>query len=165
LTANDRILGFIRTYVPYALGAAIAWLFAKYQLDLRGEFQVAIIAFTVAVAQNGYYFVIRLIEFRVPWVGIFLGIPKAPEYQGISTLWASFVRTAIPTLIGVLLFLLANLGFNLDADTQTGLVVILVSVAQAIYYALASAIVARFSSFSWLLGTAATPIYPAKHAA
>jgi len=163
MTANDRILSFIRTYVPYAIGALLAWLFVKTQIDLRGEFQVAIIAVVVAAIQNAYYYVVRLLEVQLPWVGVFLGFPKQPDYIGVDNLWASFVRTAIPTVIGVALFLLANLGFKLDAETQTGLVVILVGIAQALYYATARALVARWSALSWLLGPDTTITSYAKH--
>ena len=159
MTAHDKILGFIRTYVPYTLGAFFAWLFLTTHLDLRGEFQVAIIAFTVAAVQNIYYYVIRLLEVQVPALGVFLGFPKQPEYQAVDNLWASFVRTAIPTVIGVLLFLAANLGLALDAETESGLIVILVGVAQALYYSIARALIAKVPALSWMLGPDSTPDY------
>lgn len=166
MTGNDRILSFIRTYVPYSIGALLAWLFASTQIDLRGEFQVAIIAVVVVAAQNGYYYLVRLLEVRYPALGIFLGFPKQPEYTAVDNLWASFVRTAIPTVIGVIFFLLANLGLQLDAETQTGLVVILVGIAQALYYTAARALISRWSGLSWLLGPdTESPAYIAQHAA
>lgn len=161
MTPNDRILALIRTYVPYSIGALIAWVFAATQLDLSGEFQTAVIAFAMVVAQNAYYLIIRIVEARYPVLGIALGFPRQPQYADVSNLWASFLRTAIPTFVGVVLFMFANLGLKLDADAQTGAVVILVAVAQAIYYSLASAIVARYAALSWLLGPDVTPSYQA----
>lgn len=145
--------------MPYAIGALLAWLFVKTNIDLRGEFQIALIAFVVVGFQNGYYYVVRLLEVAWPPLGIFLGFPKQPVYNGVSNLWASFVRTAIPTIIGVGLFLLANLGFNLDAETQSGTVVILVGIAQALYYTVARALIAKWSGLSWLLVTDALVTY------
>ena len=159
MTGNDRILGFIRTYVPYAIGAFLGWLFVKTQVDLRGEFQVALIAFVVAGVQNLYYYVVRVLEIQFPALGIFLGFPKQPAYTGVDNLWASFIRTAIPTIVGVGLFLVAQLGLHLEADDEAGLVVILVGVAQALYYAAARAIIHRVPRASWLLGADQKPVY------
>jgi hypothetical protein len=159
MTANARILSFIRTYVPYAVGAVLAWLLATLGVDLRGEFEVAVVAFLVVATQNLYYLVVRLAEQRFPGAGFLLGVPVQPSYEHVDNLWASLIRTGFPSIIGAALFLLVNLlGLQLDADAQTGLVVILVALAQALYYTAARAIAGRFPALSWLVGPDAPPV-------
>jgi hypothetical protein len=159
MTANDRILSFIRTYVPYAVGAALAWLLATLGIDLRGEFEVALVAVLVVAGQNLYYLVVRLVEQAMPGAGFLLGAPVQPSYEHVDNLWASLVRTGFPSVIGALLFVIVNaLGLHLDGDAQTGLVVILVAVAQALYYTAARAIAGRFPALTWLVGPDAPPV-------
>lgn len=161
---NNSILGWIRTGVPYAIGAALGWVLVTFGLDLRGEFQVGLVAFLVAMVTNLYYFAVRLIEARFPWVGVFLGFPKAPSYQQVDNLWASFVRTAIPTLVGAVVVSLyalisAQLGNPLDAQQLAGVIAAAVAIVEAAYYALARALLSKWPGLSWLLGTDAPPAY------
>lgn len=157
MTPNDQVLAYIRTYVPYAIGAAVAWLLATFALQLPDEFVVAVIAFAVVAVQNVYYLVIRLLERWAPWLGVFLGFPKQPAYTGVADLWGSVVRTGIPTLAGSILGVLAAIGLQLDAQSQTGLIVILIGVLQATYYAGAKEIIARWPAAGWLLGGVPAP--------
>jgi hypothetical protein len=164
MTPNDRITGYIRTVVPYAIGAFLTWLLSISGLDFTGELQVALIVFPVTVVTNVYYLLIRLLEVRFPWVGLFLGIPKTPDYTAVDNLWASLVRTAIPTVVAAVVVTFVGIWLNLDADTQSGVIVIAVALVQALYYAVARAILSRWPGAKILLGTPATPDYPARHA-
>jgi len=162
LTANDRVLAFVRTYVPYAITAFVAWLLV-HGVNLQGAPAVALIAFGTAIATNGYYLVVRLLEQQIPILGIFLGVPKLPSYTGVSDLWASVVRTCIPPLVAALVITVAAfLGLSIDVNTQADVVVVGIAVVEAIYYALAKLLVGRWpSSLGWLLGGQYAPSYPA----
>lgn len=164
MTPNDRLIAYIRTYVPYAIGAALAWLLTVSGWDLTGEFQIALVAFVVVAVTNLYYLLFRILESRIPWLGAFLGVPKAPEYVGVSNLWASFRRTAIPTLVGAIVTTLLAVWFHVDAATQSLLIAIGIAVIEAAYYGLARALITRWSGLAWMLGTDAPPTYDAKHA-
>lgn len=163
MNLHEKVLQYIRTYVPIAVGGAVAWLLAVTKVDLSGEFAAALIAVLVAASQNLYYVVIRVIEVRFPLIGVLLGFPKSPEYIGVGNIWASFIRTLFPTVIGVALFLLANIGLQLDAETQSLLIVVLVAVAQAVYYTAATEAIRRYPGLKWMLGADAPVTYVAKH--
>lgn len=157
MTPNDQILAYIRTYVPYAVGAAAAWLFATFAFALPDELVIAITAFLVVVAQNAYYFLGRLLEQFVPELGIFLGWPRQPVYDGLADVWASVVRTGLPTIAGAILGVAVAVGLNLDAQSQTGLIVIIVGILQSLYYAAAKALISRWPALSWMLGGVPAP--------
>lgn len=166
MTPHDKALAYIRTYVPYAVGAAIAWLIATFAVDLSGDFEVALIAFAVAIAQNVYYLIARLLERALPQFGVLLGIPSQPRYENVSDLWASIVRTGIPTIVGALVVVAVNaFVLPLDVDTQSWLIAVVIALVQALYYALARWVIERWPSASILLGTDLVPVYRAKHAA
>jgi hypothetical protein len=166
MTLNDKLVSLIRTYVPYAIGAAVAWLLATFALDLSGPAEAAAVAFSVAVVQNVYYLAVRLAESKAPWVGALLGVQSVPEYVAVDNLWASVVRTGIPTVIGALITALASgLFLHLDAGTQTGLIVGITGAVQAAYYALAVWLEGRFPASRILLGNVGAPAYEPKHSA
>lgn len=162
MTPNDQVLAFIRTYVPYAIGAGAAWLLVAFAIHLPDDLLVALTAFFVVAAQNVYYLLIRLVERQVPWLGVLLGWPKQPTYTGVADLWGSVLRTGLPTLAGALVFgigyLIATIfGFHLDAQSQTGLIVIILGVLQGAYYAAAKWIIAKIPAAGWLLGGVPAP--------
>lgn len=154
---NDQLLAYIRTYVPYGIGVFAAWLLATFAFRLPDELVIALTAFAVVATQNVYYLLVRLLERQVPWLGWLLGFPKQPAYTGVADLWGSVIRTGIPTLAGAILGVLAAIGLHLDADSQTGLVVIIIGVLQALYYAAAKAIISRVPAAGWLLGGVPAP--------
>ena len=74
----------------------------------------------------------------------------------------ALIRTAVPGAVGVLLGWLAARGFNLDPDTQQGLIAALTGVAIALYYSLVTLLERKVNpAFGWLLGAAKTPTYDA----
>lgn len=74
---NDAIISVIRTVVPAAVASVLAWAAGKVgfngPLPDVSEFAVVVVLFL-------YYGVVRAIESKVPWFGIFLGWPKPPVY-------------------------------------------------------------------------------------
>lgn len=158
-TLNDRATGLIRTYVGYGVGAVLAWLLVHTGLDLTGPFQVALLVLLVAIVTNAYYFVVRLLEVRFPIVGVLLGIPKAPEYQAVDNLWASFVRTAIPTVVSAVVVGFVAVWIDLSADQQAAVITAVVAIVSSLYYTVARAVVARWPRTKVLLGVSTTPGY------
>ena len=79
----------------------------------------------------------------------------------------SLIRTWAPMAIGAVVAYLATLGIDLDADTQTGLIVALTGVLQAVYYAVARAIEPHLPDWVTrvLLGSATAPEYRADEVA
>jgi hypothetical protein len=165
MTPNDKISALIRTYVPYAIGAVIAWLLTTFTIDLSGEFEAALVALSLVVVQNLYYLAVRLLETRIVGLGVLLGLPKAPEYVGVSNLWASVVRTGIPTIVGALVGLVVVWLGDVPADVSTGLTVTIIAIAQALYYTVAAFVVAKWPRVTALLGDVVAPEYGARHLA
>lgn len=170
MTTDDRVLAYVRTYVPYAIGSIVAWLAAHTLLDFTGPAQLAATAFAIAIGQNLYYLVIRWAEERMPFLGALLGWPRAPRYTGVSDLWTSVVRTGIPPLVAAAVVSLTavvadRLGVVVDPSQQTAIVVGGVAVVETVYFAAARWAVLRWPALGVLLGGAvSTPRYP-RHAA
>ena len=76
---SDFVIAQIRTYVPMAVGAFVAWLL-QFGLDLyevEGAATVAIVGILSAL----YYFIVRLLAEKWPQFGVLLGVNIAPEYD------------------------------------------------------------------------------------
>lgn len=74
----------------------------------------------------------------------------------------ALIRTTVPGLVGLILGWLAARGFNLDPETQSGLITALTAVAIALYYALVSFLERKVNpAFGWLFGVAKAPTYDA----
>lgn len=162
VSAHEKIQSFIRTKVAFAVGAFLGWLLLVSNLDLTGAFALTLTAFGIALVTNGYYLLIRLLESRFPWLGVLLGWPKQPVYFGVDDLWASLVKTAIPTVAAFLVALGLNVitnltGFDLfpDPENQLTLVIVLIGAFEAAYDSAAKWIIAKVPRASWLLGTGA----------
>jgi len=77
---NDYVVSLIRTLVPVAVGALVAWL-ATIGFDIDSEALVApITGILIAV----YYAAARWAESRWPAAGALLGRKAAPTYGGQS---------------------------------------------------------------------------------
>ncbi len=81
---SDFIIAQIRTYVPMIVGAVAAWLAAQGILDADASQEVVtgLTAALTAVAGGIYYFLVRWGAEQFPWLGVLLGVNKAPEYSG-----------------------------------------------------------------------------------
>lgn len=74
----------------------------------------------------------------------------------------SQIRTYVPILVGALIAWLATMGLQLDTNTQSGLVIALTGVLQAVYYFVARVIERRWpQAGAFLLGSSAKPVYAA----
>lgn len=72
----------------------------------------------------------------------------------------SQIRTIVPIIVGALVSWLITLGIELDADTQTGLVVFLTGLLQAVYYFIARLIEKKYPQIGgFLLGSQSKPVY------
>lgn len=77
----------------------------------------------------------------------------------MNSVITSYIRTYVPISVGALASFLATKGFNLDADSQAGLVVFLTGVCQAVYYAIARFLERKFPQLGLLLGSKKQPVY------
>lgn len=78
----------------------------------------------------------------------------------LKDLLGSFVRTAVPSAVGLALaFLARKWGIILDDDTSAQLSMVAVSLAGAAYYALVRFAEAKWSWAGWLLGWNVPPTY------
>ena len=75
----------------------------------------------------------------------------------LNTLAPSLIRTYVPIIVGALVAWLLTLGVNLDAGAQTGLIVFLTGLLQAVYYTLIRLAERQWPQIGVLLGLAKTP--------
>jgi len=75
----------------------------------------------------------------------------------MNTLILSLIRTYAPIVVGALAAWLLTLGVNLDAGAQTGLIVFLTGLLQAVYYTAVRLAEQRWPGVGVLLGAAKTP--------
>lgn len=76
---SDFVIAQIRTYVPMAVGAFLAWV-AVYGFNLV-EIESELVTVLTFVLSAIYYFLVRWAAEKWPSVGVLLGVNKAPEYQ------------------------------------------------------------------------------------
>lgn len=69
----------IRTYIPYVIGAVVAWLTQKGVHVPDSSVASATAALTL-VFGSVYYLVVSYLERKFPKLGILLGVPKKPTY-------------------------------------------------------------------------------------
>ena len=74
----------------------------------------------------------------------------------MNDLVVSIIRTVVPAIVGSLVYALANLGIEVDAE---GWVALLTSLFIGLYYALARVAESRFPQAGWLLGAPKQPTY------
>ena len=76
---SDFVISQIRTYVPMAVGAFVAWLlqFGFDLYEVEGQLTVVI----VAALSAAYYLLVRLLAEKWPGFGVLLGVNKAPGYE------------------------------------------------------------------------------------
>ncbi|WP_027646559.1 hypothetical protein [Salinispora pacifica] len=78
---HDYLISLIRTAVPAAVGALLAWLASTAGIVLDADSSTALTAGVVALAMAGYYALVRVAEARWPRLGLLLGTPAAPTYE------------------------------------------------------------------------------------
>jgi len=77
----------------------------------------------------------------------------------LSQFVIALIRTVVPAGVGAAFAWLASVGFALDAETQSTLIVALVALFTGLYYAGVTAAAKKWPWFQWLLGVNATPAY------
>jgi len=164
VTLNDQALAYIRTIVPYGIGLAVVWLLVHTGVAIPEDVHASVVALAIALVTVVYYAVIRILETRVPWLGVLLGWPRRPDYPNVANLWASVVRTSIPAvaaaLVVVILSLIASAaGITVTVETQAQLVLVVVGVLETGYYSAAKWITTKWPAALWLLGDAPAPVY------
>lgn len=79
---NDPIIAIIRTLVPSAVGAAIAWGAAR-GIGIDEETSATLTTALVAICTALYYAAVTWLERKIdPAFGWLLGVPKTPSYKG-----------------------------------------------------------------------------------
>ena len=77
---SDFLVSLIRTWVPAAVGAVIAYLVSlgvEFSQEEEGAIATAVVVLFVAV----YYGLARALESRWPAFGYLLGVAKQPTYS------------------------------------------------------------------------------------
>lgn len=77
---NNLAISWIRTGVPYAVGALATWLITL-GVELSPEATAGLITFLTFLLGNIYYLVARKLEQRWPQLGFLLGVPAQPQYE------------------------------------------------------------------------------------
>lgn len=77
---NDALVSLIRTWVPIGVGSLISWL-VTLGIELDAATESGLVVGLTGLIIAGYYTVVRLVEKRLPWVGVLLGSTKQPEYR------------------------------------------------------------------------------------
>lgn len=77
---NDLVVSWIRTAVPVAVGAVLAWLASVAGVVVSPNASAGLTAGITAVLAAVYYALVRLAEKRWPWVGVLLGAMRQPTY-------------------------------------------------------------------------------------
>lgn len=78
---HDYVISMIRTTVPVAVAAVLAWLASRVGFVLDDESSTRLVVGAVAVATMLYYGLVRAAEARWPIFGVLLGKPAAPVYD------------------------------------------------------------------------------------
>ena len=77
---DNLALSLIRTYVPLAVGAFVAWLLTL-GVDISDSVQASVVVALTGLLQAIYYTAVRLLESKFPVVGKLLGASSAPKYK------------------------------------------------------------------------------------
>lgn len=78
---NDIIISWIRTAVPAAVGIVLAWLATEFEIVLDEETRTGLVLGVAGLVTAIYHGLVRLVETRVPTVGILLGSKQKPVYH------------------------------------------------------------------------------------
>lgn len=76
---SDIVTSLIRTYVPSAVGALLAWLLTL-GVQVDAETQLGLVTALTGLLIALYYTLIRLLEKKYPKIGVLLGSAKKPTY-------------------------------------------------------------------------------------
>ncbi len=77
---SDTLTSLIRTYVPIVVGALVSWLITL-GIEVDSTTQAGLVTGLTGVVTAAYYTIVRLLETRIPWIGVLLGTTKVPSYE------------------------------------------------------------------------------------
>src|SRR5690606_10448395 len=77
---NDTMVSIIRTYVPIAVGFVLTWIGDALDIIIPDGADQQLIMGLTAVITAVYYGLVRMLERKWPWFGIFLGARAQPRY-------------------------------------------------------------------------------------
>lgn len=92
---SNFVLSNIRTYVPLAVGALLAWLASSLHLVIDPSSQAGLVVLATGALSGAYYGLVHLFEQRWPKLGVLLGAAKLPFYAAQDASGAYNV-TALP---------------------------------------------------------------------
>ena len=76
---KDFVTATIRVGVANVVGAVLAWA-ATIGLVLPDDAEAGLVAAVTAATVFVYHLLVRLVASKLPWVGVLLGVNKAPAY-------------------------------------------------------------------------------------
>jgi hypothetical protein len=78
---NGYFVSLIRTWVPIAVGAVLAWVARKYDVVIDEDTAATTVVQATGIVIGIYYAIVRLLEEKVaPGYGWLLGAAKKPVY-------------------------------------------------------------------------------------
>ena len=78
---HDTLIALIRTFVPAAVGSAVAWAIA-HGVGITDDVQTQLSAVLVTLSITLYYALVTVLERKVNSAfGWLLGVPKVPMYE------------------------------------------------------------------------------------
>lgn len=80
----------------------------------------------------------------------------------MNDLITSYLRTAVPVIVGAVVGFLATKGIDVDDNAVAGLTAFLSGLSTAVYYGLVRLVETKYPKAGWLLGTPKKPEYGAK---
>lgn len=80
---SDYVVSLIRTYVPIAVGCAVSWL-AAHGLGLDASASSGAIVALTGLLTAAYYFAVRTLEQKFPFLGVLLGSAAKPSYTAAA---------------------------------------------------------------------------------
>lgn len=93
---NNYLVSLIRTYVPIGVGLLLTWVAATTHIVISEHSRAVLVAACVAVLSAAYYALVRLLEKRVPQLGVLLGAIAQPAYSAPAPAAAPFHYTPTP---------------------------------------------------------------------
>jgi hypothetical protein len=76
---SDFVISLIRTWIPVAVGLAVAFLVSA-GFDIDPDLEIQLSGAVVGLVSALYYGLARILEGRWPALGYLLGVAKPPAY-------------------------------------------------------------------------------------
>jgi hypothetical protein len=159
---NNFIISNIRTWVAFAVGAALTWLAAHFGIIIDDQSKLDAIALLFFAATYGYYLLVRLLGKLNGKFELLLGAPVKPDYPGtnLGNFVVSNIRTVVPVVVGVgITWGAAKLGIVIDDSTKMTAATLAVLTVTGVWYSVVHWIEQHWPAAGWLFGQKALPYY------